>query len=583
MKTTAKFLPLQNLPAWLPLGLAGAAATAILRHWIQLASHGFEFTDEGLYLLAAENPWRNVHSSLFGFGLHPVYLLAGGDLGRFRILALAGVLAAGAVLAMAWLRSRGGPLAKGPAAWAVTAVILSGCLLVFSNGRRTPGYDTLVFLGAVLGWAGYFFLTGPGGKRLPAWVLLASGILICALGKWAVALLLTGLWTGLLVLAGKKSGREWLSFAGILLAGAAGLLAWIGLDAWGRAWNEAGFIVREMRTHGIQLIPLYGLTMLNFFYRTLRAFLYGAPVLLVLLWISRRRPQWIPALGSTVGWWVWLILVFGISLGLTKAGFHGFSRVGSNVAAELLWLACAAGILRGTWRVSDSRWGELLGLLATPVLLGVGTATALGDYVGHGAVFFQIVGLGIWARWSQTGLPPSGALPFLAVTALLNLARAEISLRDQFRTPEVASCRSSWQRPDGRTLFLHEGQRELLAGLQDKLGRLGFRPGDPILAIGDLPGVVYLLGGWSPGTSWYFAYQLKSHRYVEAVLGAVPEPVRRGSFLLFRENSPLWKGRREPILALAGRPESPVEEIGPVHFEEMTTRIFIWAPAEPLP
>jgi hypothetical protein len=116
-----------------------------------------------------------------------------------------------------------------------------------------------------------------------------------------------------------------------------------------------------------------------------------------------------------------------------------------------------------------------------------------------------------------------------------------------------------------------------------QLARFGFRPGDPILAIGDLPGVVYLLGGWSPGTSWYFAYQLKSHRYVEAVLGAVPEPVRRGSFLLFRENSPLWKGRREPILALAGRPESPVEEIGPVHFEEMTTRIFIWGPAEPSP
>ena len=40
--------------------------------------------------------------------------------------------------------------------------------------------------------------------------------------------------------------------------------------------------------------------------------------------------------------------------------------------------------------------------------------------------------------------------------------------------------------------------------LEKLLAAGGFRPGDPLLAFYDLPGVVYLCGGVSPGAAWYF-------------------------------------------------------------------------------
>ena len=551
---------------------------ALLTHWIWSCRRGLEFTDEGLYLLASEQPWRNIHSSFFGFGLHPLYLLAGNDPGFFRILALAMVLVSGGILAWAWGSSRGGKLFRGLGAWVVAGAVISGCLLTFSDGRRTPGYDTLVFVGACLGWSGYFRLCDYRVPlRLP-WILLAAGILFCALGKWAVALLLAPLWIGLLVARGQRSLRTWFCFFLVLTAGLTGLAGWIGVESLQRAWKEAGYIVQQMGTHGTKLIPYYGITLVNFAYRVLRAFVYGLPILLLLVWVRRRRPAWIEAMQRPAAVLVWLILPLGILLGLTKAGSNGFSRVGSNVTAELLWLLCAAGIFRGSAFLRGAGSWENLGIAATPFLLGVGTATALGDYVGHGAVFFQLMGLGIWSRWTSEGLNPGRAIPWIALTALLNLVRAENSLRDQFRTPELASCIVPWKRPDGNTVYLHPNQRAMLESLQKSLSQLGFQPGDPLIAVGDLPGVVYLLGGWSPGTSWYFAYQLGSSRYVEAVLASVPPEIRTRSFLLFRENSPLYSERRQAILGLLEQQESPAAEVGPLTFEEMNTRLMIWGP-----
>jgi len=553
---------------------------ALLVHWAWFSRHGLEFTDEGLYLLASEQPWLNTHSSLFGFGLYPLYRLAGGDLGFFRLSAMVVVLAAGVLLAWAWGCSRGGKLFRGVGTWVVFGAIISGCLLVFSDGRRTPGYDTLVFVGAVLGWAGYFRLTGAGADERWPWMLLAIGILVCALGKWAVALVLTPLWIGLLLARGQRKPIRWAIFGSFLVMGAAVLVWWIGGESLDRSWKEAGFIVREMGTHGTKLIPYYGITLVNFVYRVLRAFVYGLPVLLLLVWIRRQRPAWLPILRDQVAVLVCLIFFLGIVLGLTKAGFNGFSRVGSNVAAELLWLACAAGILRGGFFFLREGLFENLGLLATPFLLGVGTATALGDYVGHGVVFLQIVGLGIWAQWIGEGLPFTRAVPFVALTALFNLARSEFSLRDQFRTLELSSCNTPWKKPDGNTVYLHPDQQRMLTALHSGLHQLGFQPGNPVVAIGDLPGAVYLLGGWSPGTSWYFGYNPASYRYVEAVLASVPPEIRRKSFLIFRENSPLYAEKRQEILALLEQQEPPAAILGPLTFEEMTTRLMIWAPKQ---
>lgn len=552
-------------------------AAWVAGRWISESGQGFEFLDEGLYFLAAHDPWRNIHSTHFGFALHPLYELARRDPGVYRIFSLVPLLTAAGVCA-ASLRLWSKPLWKDRAtAWSAGALILSGALLVFSDGRRTPAYDYLVHLGALLGWSGFLWADATQGRRPAAWVFLASGIVVAALGKWAVAVVMAGLFACLVWARRIPVSAGIFPLSATLGTGLTGAFLWIGPNALLRSWQEAGFIVRELGSHGAHLLPYYGLTMVNFCYRALRAFAYGLPFLFFWWWLRRHRPHSFLLSGFLAPCFPWLILAAGLLLGLARGGISSFSRVGSNGMAELLWLVAAALLLRGRlgWSAVSA------GLILTPFLLGTGTGTALGDYAGHGVVFFQMAGLRIWAGLRESGISACRIVPFLWLGAALNLFRAEASLQDPFRNRPPAECTEKWEIPGAGRVGLDSTQKDLLSRLQTELKARGFRPGDPIVAIGDMPGIVYLLGGWSPGTSWYFAATPQQWGYVRAVLSAVPEKARARSWVLIRENSPLIE-KRPQIVQLAGRAGDPDFQIGPVLMEGATTRLQVWMPARPM-
>lgn len=564
-------------PGWLDAAwpwVALAAAAWVGFRWIGESGAGFEFTDEGLYFLAAQDPWKNIHSTHFGFFLHPLYELAGRSPGIYRCLALLVLLGAAWVCAGAWRSWQ--RLGKDDTgfAHAATALILSGALLVFSNGRRTPAYDYLVFLGALLGWAGFFRIDASRGRDHGGWILMAVGLLVAAFGKWVVALVMTGLFAAL-ISARNVPGRSGLrTFCTVWAVGLATAYFWIGSEALVLSWRESRFIVEELGSHGTHLLSYYGLTLANFLYRSLRAFAYGLPVLLLWWWLRQSkvgRPI-IPT--AWAGFLPWVILPAGLYFGLARAGASSFSRVGSNVMAELLWVAVMAWVLRArvAWPSASTA------LLLTPFLLGMGTGTALGDYAGHGAVFFQIIILGVWLGLRRSGLSSALIVPCLWLSVVLNLCRAEASLRDPFRTQPPEACRELWKIPGAGTVQLDVSQRELLGQLQARLGAAGFRPGDPLVAIGDMPGVVYLLGGWSPGTCWYFASTPQQEPYVRAVLGAVSAEVRSRSFVVIRENSPLFV-RRRPILELTGGNRPADFVTAPLSLADSPTRFHGWSPS----
>ena len=154
---------------------------------------------------------------------------------------------------------------------------------------------------------------------------------------------------------------------------------------------------------------------------------------------------------------VWLlplvVLLGGLIFGLTRAGASSFSRVGSNVLAEVLWLAagCLLVVPFRQWVQCGFRADETLGLILTPFILGFGTASALGDYAGHGALFFQLAGLGVWLVLVRAGTSRQFLASVLFLAAILNLFRAEMSLRDQFRTAPMQKCTLPWTLPDGGT------------------------------------------------------------------------------------------------------------------------------------
>ena len=557
--------------------LALGTGIFLLWRWVYWSRHGFEFTDEGLYLLAAQDPWKNIHSTLFGFLLHPLFLLSRCDLGLYRVLSLVLLIGVAGALAISYIRFL--RIFKGWLGLAAASAIISASLLVFSDGRRTPGYDYLVLAGALVAWAGYFSIRSQALGSIGGFLLLSAGLIICAFGKWVVALLLLGMF--LILLGTKKllTPRKIILWGGLLALGLVGSVSWIGVDGVKKSFSEAGCIVWALGSHGTNLLPFYGATLLNFAYRCFRAFLYGAPLLLFCAWAVK-----VPKVRLKLEGWAWVfacgILIVGVGLGLTKAGASSFSRVGSNVATELFWLIATALIFCGIkfWKTMLRHGVEGAFLVGTPFLLGVGTATALGDYAGHGAVFFVLAGVGVWAALLRSGANPRIVEAFLWISVCLNFIRLDKSLQDQFRTQPPWTCLEAWKITEtGPLIYLDKNQVKSLKVMRESMVRSGFRSGDPIIAIGDLPVAVYLLGGWSPGTCWYFGGALGQLSYCKAVVRSVSNDTLQKSFFLFRENSPLYPERGE-ILQLADQPGQPDEVTSLVILEKEETRLAIWRP-----
>ena len=60
-------------------------------------------------------------------------------------------------------------------------------------------------------------------------------------------------------------------------------------------------------------------------------------------------------------------------------------------------------------------------------------------------------------------------------------------------------------QPKARGLKVDPPTANFLKQLHEIIATTEFQPGDPIIALHDMPGLVYLLGGVSPGAPWYFS------------------------------------------------------------------------------
>ncbi|GAC1669157.1 MAG: hypothetical protein NVS9B8_11850 [Candidatus Limnocylindrales bacterium] len=166
---------------------AGAFLAASAGALLDGVQRGLDITDEGLYLLAADN--HQPAAAFIGwFGHYTGVILAavGHDIAWFRVVGVLMLLAAGAILGGAVLRLLG--VAR--LAVAVRVIVLcsvsAATLVNYSLFIRSPGYNWLALLGVLLAVAGILLmLTLDRGDRraaLVAGVLIATG---CFLATWA--------------------------------------------------------------------------------------------------------------------------------------------------------------------------------------------------------------------------------------------------------------------------------------------------------------------------------------------------------------------------------------------------------------
>lgn len=524
----------RTLDAWL-LACLGVASWRLVTSF----SHGLEGSDEGSYLLFIANPWASPGLGLFyGFLLHPWWELAGGNVTDFRLAGwtILGILVAGFAACLWRFLCRG--LSGG---WAVAlfAFLLLGGFTHYTRGIRTPGYDWVVLAGALVFCAGWLWLEsekeGHGSVVGEAW--LAAGIVVLAAGKWLVVpgyllLLSLLLWARL---PNGGAARVWLRLTGWLLifgllfavyAGPAGLT-----DTW-----KAGLVYgRSADRDGIVLLYLGWL--LGYAWVLLRALLWVAAMYALVWGILRllfRRPPTVAAVGS---------VVFGLGLALALFRGHGQGGLQSWGKASMLTGTWLIGVLLlaqsvtgrpGNFRaaVSSPACRLLFLFSAAPLLNAAGTITGLTNYLAHGTVFWLAAGWVALSRALARGLPEYAPAAALLMMGTLLAARIATTPEDVMRVGRVWEADTLVQTgPEAGRLRLYAPSVRALSEIEEAMRREGYQPGDPVVGWVDLCALVYLLGGTSPGSSWYLG-GISNH------LQRVSPEVLQKTFVLFRQSVP---------------------------------------------
>lgn len=177
---------LQSAASWAPALvvtiLFGAAAAALLVG----SGSGLDLTDEGHYLLAADNHQPTAaFNSLFGHYTGIVFRAVGYDIVAFRIVGVLILALAGLVLGLAVVRLVA-PGARRTTRSCVAIGVAAGSLTQYNIFLRTPGYNWLTLIGLMLVVAGAALelLERPSRRDdVGATVLLGLGVFLSFMGK----------------------------------------------------------------------------------------------------------------------------------------------------------------------------------------------------------------------------------------------------------------------------------------------------------------------------------------------------------------------------------------------------------------
>jgi len=532
--------------SWL-LWAAVAATTLVL---VLSAPRCLENTDEASWVLCAANPWASPGWGIhFGFGLHPLWLI-GGDLAGFRVAGIFAILGAGLIFSLALIRA-GPVLGAGDMlrryVWILLPSLAAAILHRYSIGTRTPSYDWLLLAASLLlagGWLGLVTEKQRGARWLFG-AVASAGLVLAGVAKWVVlpGYLLLLAW---LVGTGPIASRG--VCARILLAGTAvggALFVWLATPRGILDTVRAGFAQLDAGSH-VNLFSHYLVGLLKGSWQVLRAYpwvaaLFGLIWLLLLLLAGGRKPAWVHVAGLT------------FLAGLVLAGWRGHFQGGLETFSKgmkivVVWLTGVYAMARpyasraGADAPLDSCMlrNLLLMFLLLPLLNGVGTATGITDYLVHGSVFLVAAGWVLLGKARVGGLPPWCLASAVLMLGILQAARTMTSTHRTFRTGSVwvdlVPVSTGPER--GRLLTFADNVREL-EELRKDMDRLGYREGDPIVGITDLCGLVYQLGGVSPGVAWYMGFWLPENQAIRKNLDNIrPEILARTWFLVRAQAQP---------------------------------------------
>jgi hypothetical protein len=187
------------------------ACTLLALGWILgNCTRGFDFTDEGYYLVWMARPFRYDWSlSQFGFIYHPLYILLGGNIGLLRQANVLMIFGLGCLLAHTFLRIGLPNVYESRFQLAIlSAAIAIVPLMQLKLWLPTPNYNSLCLQALLLTVTGAL-LAGPHRSRATdcGWILIAIGGWLALMAKPSTAAALAPMVAMYLGFARKMSVR----------------------------------------------------------------------------------------------------------------------------------------------------------------------------------------------------------------------------------------------------------------------------------------------------------------------------------------------------------------------------------------
>lgn len=460
---------------------------------------GFDFTDEGYYYLNAKF-WRDYGSlfTQFGFVAHGLLEAAGGQIWLMRVLTVCLHFGAG------WVLWRGASLWRQQARLDWLPTLLLWTLAGFVWLPVSLSYNSLNGLAATA-WTGIWL----GQQVRPAWwriglLMLLSGLSFC--GKPTTGLCLLAL--SITALLPRSAARWFIKAAAwgiiaIMIAGLTGALSWLTSAITASAANTPGAIAI---TGAISILLHTGSAAASALKQALPFAVI--PLAVVCGWRlaayrtvhdAGTHATWAAALAAALASAAWMAVhqapVHNAHFMFFGASAAGLILLGFMVA---MWLVPSAASQR------SGPASELLVLLMIPFLGWLGTHNPL-----ETNALFQA------SPWVLLILVMSDRLPAFSsqvlnvtlcvfVTAMLWLGIVEYPYR-------LAKPLYEQEKPtkidDSDNVLLMDGRSSsLINQTRTLLKEAGFKRNDPVLAFYHLPGLVYAVGGRSPGLSWYSSF-----------------------------------------------------------------------------
>ncbi len=525
---------------------AGAAAAALLGWVLWACGRGFDFTDEGLYLIWLHNPHAYAASvTQFGFVYRPLDWLLGGDIALLR---RANVLL---TFGLAWtaayqLLSRmvDEPAAKGTRL-AISLAFAGSSLAFFQLWMPSPGYNSLAFQALLVTLIGLLLAAGARTRASDAgWFLIVAGGWLAFMAKPTTALALAAISAIYLVLARKLSVRGVL----ISLAGGAVLLV---MSAWLIDGSIQGFVQRIQS--GLALAQALGAGHEMDKMLRLEPLILPEPLTESILKAGAAAAVVALLMGST-GWLLQaagglallaaLACAIGLAMGWVPAREFGMFQGMLALAAPLAGVGVfAARGLVGRWRIFRlKKWAMVAVCTALPFAYAFGSNNnywLVGAATGY---FWLLAGAGLWGVVK----PKAGAwvslLPMAAIALVVAALLLQLAMNNPYRQLEAlrANTHPTVLGPgSGSSLLLSEADSQYIEQFKQASARAGFVAGTPMIDLtGRAPGVLYAGGAFNVGQPWLIGGYPGSLGFVSLALDSVACETLASSWLLIEPESP---------------------------------------------